>query len=240
MADVRELPPLDQSVPAELGEAGWAALDPHGPAGETFELQASDALSAARLIHERSGRLPQTRALTLSFGRQAALAQLQALGWQCTHLGDAHREPHTRQRPFDAALALGSALNAVGAQAIARTVELMTKQLRPGGLCVYEGPSFYHACRPFRQWDRTPEGLLLREAEFDPVECDQLVRHIHVMHKRMDHAAMRLRVLTCPEAVQLLQAHGLEPLDIRGNWDEDTYTDASPRLIVFARKKQGI
>lgn len=243
-ATIGDVAPLGKSVPDEVGRGSWDALGPHSPAGRTFELDAAASAAFAEVICEKAGGLPRVRALTLTFGRQALLDALQDRGWSCTAFGRAlqaqDREPTDLQRPFDAVLALGFALNAFGSQDIARIVDAMTKQLRPGGVWVCEAPSFYHACRPLREWSTMPEGLLLHEADFDPVECDQLVRHIVVRGDRWVQTAARFRVLTCPEWTRLLQARRLRPVDIRGNWDEETYTDASPRLIVFARKEQGI
>ena len=230
LADIEGLAGLAQVAPTEGVAASWDLLD-SSEVGSTFELDDGGRTALADLVLERTAGGARPRALTLSFGRTASLATLQDCGWRLALLQDSGL-PAT----FDVVLALGSALNAFDDATIAGLVEIASAQLRPGGSFILEATSFYHACHAVCDWHRLPDGLLLREADFDPVECVQLVRHVIVVRDRLIQVAARLRALTCPEWLALLQAHRLTPSDIRGDWDEQSYTDSSPRLIICARK----
>lgn len=234
LAEIGALAGLARAAPTEGGEASWSLLE-SSEAGRTFELEDDGQSALSEFVIQKATGGSNPRTLTLTFGREALLAELGDRGWQLTPLRDSSRGAN-----FDVVLALGFALNAFDDETIAGIVAVASEQLKPGGSLILEATSFYHACHAVCDWSRLPDGLLLREADFDPVECAQLVRHVIVMQDRLSQVAVRLRTLTCPEWVSLLQAHRLTPFDIRGDWDEQAHTDSSPRLIICARKARAL
>ena len=230
LAKIGDLADLAEVAPTEGTETSWGLLDSN-EAGCTFEFDDDGRTALADFIVQKAGGRPRTRALTLTFGRSSVLDSLRGRGWHPTKLRE-----ESPAATFDVMLALGSALNAFDDETIADIVEVAVAQLKPGGSFILEATSFYHACHAVCNWSRLSDGLLLREADFDPTECAQLVRHLIVTQDRLTQVAARFRTPTCPEWLRLLQKHRLVPFDIRGDWDEQTYTDSSPRLIICARK----
>jgi len=230
LAAIGELAALDRAAPFEGDEANWELLD-FSEAGRSFGLDegGQTALVGAVLEAERGAISP--RASTLTFGREALLVELRNRGWRLAPLGGSGQAARR-----DVILALGFALNAFDEETITSLVERASAQLKPGGSFILEATSLYHACHAVCDWRTISDGLLLREADFDPVECAQLVRHLVVAADRLIQVAARLRTLTCPEWLRLLDEHGLTPFGIYGDWDGSSYTDSSPRLVIRARK----
>ena len=230
MAKIGDLADLAEVAPTEGTETSWGLLD-CCEAGRSFELDDEGQTTLADLVLEKVGGRTKPRALLLTFGREALLVELRDRNWYLVPLRESDHAA-----AFDVVLALGSALNAFDDRAIADIVEIASAQLKPGGSFILEATSFYHACHAVCNWSRVPDGLLLREADFDPIECAQWVRHVTVTEDRLTQVAACFRTLTCPEWLELLQAHGLALSDVCGDWDGQTYTDSSPRLIICARK----
>lgn len=224
---------LSDAAPAEGDSGAWNLLDADGGGPSPVELSDEGSAELAKLVGAFVGVGPKPRALTLTWARRGLLRALEQDGWNtCTF--DAHR---AADASFDLFLSAGSALNCFDESGIECIVAAAAERLSPGGRFVVEVPNFHYACKPVCSWSLEPSGMHLQEAALEAGTCEQCRRHVLVTPDLMVETAARLRVLTCPEWLGLLDAHGLTPADLRGHWDGSLYADASPRLIILARKR---
>jgi len=227
------LAPLSDAAPAEGDSGAWDLLDADGGEPAPFELSEEGPAEFAKLVGAFVGAGPKPRALTLTWARRGLLTALDQDGWTLLRFGD-HGAEAAR---FDLFLSAGSALSCFDESGIERIVAAAAEHLPPGGRFVLEAPNFCQACKPVRSWSLEPRGMHLQEAALEADTCELCRRHVLVTPDLMVETAARLRALTCPEWLGLLDAHGLTPADLRGHWDGSPYADASPRLIILARKR---
>jgi ubiquinone/menaquinone biosynthesis C-methylase UbiE len=137
---------------------------------------------------------------------------------------------------FDAVLNLFSALGYTGKEGDTQALREFHRVLRPGGRLVVETMHRDRLIRIFqpRRWERLPQGYLLEESRFDPVES---VMENTVLYLRDEGEPQEwpyeLRIYTPTELVEMARAAGFGEIACYGGFEREEL-GADTRLVLVA------
>jgi ubiquinone/menaquinone biosynthesis C-methylase UbiE len=137
---------------------------------------------------------------------------------------------------FDAVLNLFSALGYTGKEGDTQALREFHRVLRPGGRLVVETMHRDRLIRIFqpRRWERLPQGYLLEESRFDPVES---VMENTVLYLRDEGEPQEwpyeLRIYTPTELVEMARAAGFGEIACYGGFEREELS-ADTRLVLVA------
>jgi ubiquinone/menaquinone biosynthesis C-methylase UbiE len=110
--------------------------------------------------------------------------------------------------------------------------------LKPGGSFLLDlSNRDYYLLRLWPQtWRSAGQAVILEETGFDPMTCRFTMTSTWLEGERSESLAYSVRYYTAPELQGMLQAAGLTPVAVYGNFDSSRLDLNSQRLIVVARK----
>ena len=120
-----------------------------------------------------------------------------------------------------------------------RTIRAMTTALKPGGWLFQDFLNAPFVARTLIPEDtRVEDGIRIRQRRV--IEDGRINKRIE-LHKNGKTLTFceSVRLLTLDDFRRFYDAAGLELMDTFGDYDGRPHTDASPRLILFARKRSG-
>jgi SAM-dependent methyltransferase len=140
---------------------------------------------------------------------------------------------------FDACINLFTSFGYFDAEADNQQVlHQVTHALEPGGIFLLDlSNRDYYLLRLWpRAWHRAGEAVILEETAFDPMSCRFTMTFTWLEGDRSESLAHLVRYYTVPELRGMLQAAGLTPEAIYGNFEGGEFGLHSKRMIAVARK----
>jgi ubiquinone/menaquinone biosynthesis C-methylase UbiE len=137
---------------------------------------------------------------------------------------------------FDAVLNLFSALGYTGKEGDTQALREFHRVLRPGGRLVVETMHRDRLVRIFqpRRWERLPQGYLLEESRFDPVESVMENTIIYLRDEgEPQEWPYKLRVYTPTELVEMAREAGFEEIACYGGVGREELS-SDTRLVLVA------
>ena len=139
---------------------------------------------------------------------------------------------------FDVALNLFTSIGYLGDEQDERALREMHRVLRPDGALVVgtmHRDRLAHAFEP-ATWHRVPDGVVLHERSFDPVEG--VVEESHTFLREGAEPTtrtFRVRTYTATELVRMLERAGFTRIDCHGGFEGETLSRET-RLVAVARR----
>ena len=147
-----------------------------------------------------------------------------------------YRELPLADGRFDAVLNLFTSLGYTGKEGDTKALREFRRVLRPGGRLVVEIIHRDRLVRVFQphRWERLPDGYLIEDSRFDPVES--------VLENTFTHLAdgggsrefpYELRIYTATELVEMARSAGFTDISCYGGFEGEELT-SDTRLVVVA------